>query len=106
PSLAVAPLERLLRLHPNDSSAPLAAFTLGKLQLDELGRPEEAARSFAECIRLGPPRGIREDAYARRVLALGKSGHDDQAREAAREYRTLYPQGRHLADLARWLGND
>ncbi len=105
PALAVAPLERLLELHGRDPSAPVAAFTLGKLELDDLNRPDRAARAFATCIRLGPPQTLAEDAHQRRVEALAKSGDEDGAREAARAYRKLYPGGRHLSKLERWLGD-
>lgn len=105
PSLAVEPLERLLRLHPRDPNATIAAFTLGKLELDELGHPDRAARAFAECIRLGPPRSLAQDAHARRVDALAQSGDADGARGGAREYRRLYPAGAHLPQLERWLSD-
>ena len=49
PAEAVPYLERVLRGHTRDPRAGLAAFTLGRVLLDELGRPSEAVEAFALC---------------------------------------------------------
>src|SRR5262249_30906921 len=49
-------LRRLLREYPDDPRAPLAAFTLGRLLLNELARPREAASAFRQA-QLKAPRG-------------------------------------------------
>ncbi|HET9932394.1 MAG TPA: FecR family protein [Polyangiaceae bacterium] len=80
----------------------IAAFTLGRLLLDSAGRPAEAAQAFRSCLRLAPPAAIAEDAAARLVEALARSGNRDAAQRSAREYERRYPSGRRLADVRRW----
>ncbi len=106
PAEAVAPLERILSRHAGDRRASLAAFTLGKLELDTLGRPSAAARAFERCLSLGAPRGLEEDLQARLVEARGRSGDRAGARAAAVRYRKDFPQGRHLDALEQWTDSD
>ncbi len=99
PQQATELLRRLLREHRNDARAPLAAFTLGRMLLMELGRPMEAASAFAEARRLSPSGPFAEDALAREVEAYGKAGATAQARARAEEYLRSYPQGRRAASV-------
>jgi len=100
---AEASLRQALAEHVAEPQAALAAFTLGKLLLDAEGRPAEAARAFARCLALSPPRSLAEDAWFRLADANAKSGNPAEAAAAAREYRARYPTGRHALDVARWL---
>lgn len=97
---AVAPLRRLLASHPGDPRAPLAAFTLGRVLLDELGRPREAADAFAQA-RRGT---MAEDALAREVEAWSRAGDGATARVRAEEYLKLYPGGRREKSVRRYGG--
>ena len=92
-------LRRLLREHADDPRAPLAAFTLGRLLLMELGRPAEAAATFAQVRRLSPHGPFAEDSLAREVEALGKAGLAADARARAEQYQRLYPNGRRMATV-------
>jgi transmembrane sensor len=87
-------LERLVREHAGDTRAPVAAFSLGRLLLRELRRPEEAARAFARTRALAPNGPLAEDALAREVEAWTAAGAHDRARARADEYLRLYPAGR------------
>ena len=80
-------LRKLLREHPDDPRAPLAAFTLGRLLLMELGRPAEAAAAFAQARRLSPTGPFAEDALAREVEAL-EQGRPGRGRAGARRANT------------------
>ena len=71
----------------------MAAFTLGRLKLEELGKPSEAARAFEEARRLAPKGPLAEDALAREVEAWVKAGEADKASAAATEYKKRYPRG-------------
>jgi transmembrane sensor len=102
PQQAAEMLEQAMREHPRDSRAGLAAFTLGRLELETLGRPARAARAFTQVITLGEPRGLQEDAHARLVQAHARAGAWEQAREAAARYEQLYPEGYRLQDVRRW----
>jgi outer membrane protein assembly factor BamD (BamD/ComL family) len=49
---------------------------------------------------------LAEDAHARLVEAHARAGDAEAAKSAATRYRTLYPEGRRLADVNRWIGED
>ena len=49
----------VLKGHRSDPRAPLAAFTLGRLLLMELGEPRQAAAAFADAQALAPQRAVR-----------------------------------------------
>src|SRR5262249_8117411 len=72
PADAVPYLERILGSRGSDPRAGLAAFTLGRVLLEELGRPAEAANAFARARRAGGP--LAEDALAREVEASSRAG--------------------------------
>lgn len=63
---AIPLLERIVREHPTDGRAALAAFTLGKLYGSN---PQAAASMFERAIQLGLPGGLKGDARARWVEA-------------------------------------
>jgi transmembrane sensor len=106
PAEAVRPLERLLAEHAGDPRAPLAAFTLGRVQLDALGRPREAAAAFARARSLDPHGQLAEDALAREVESWSRAGEVVRARERATEYVTRYPAGRRREAVRRHGGID
>jgi transmembrane sensor len=96
PREATGYLERLVRGHDRSPLAPLAAFTLGRVYLDQLGEPARAARAFADARRLAPDSSLAPDAMAREVEALSKAGDAAGANQRAREYAARYPGGRRL----------
>ncbi len=100
PEQATAPLRRLCDRHPGDRRAPVAAFTLGRVLLDDLGRPAEAAAAFERARLLWPRGPLAEDALAREADAWARAGHADRARAIAEQYLARYPAGRH-ADVLR-----
>jgi transmembrane sensor len=106
PEKAMAPLERVLGSHGGDSRAPLAAFTLGRTLLDQLGRPNEAALAFARARRLDSSGALAQDALAREVESWSRAGDAGTARERAEEYVARYPKGRRLKAVRRLGGLD
>jgi transmembrane sensor len=104
PEEAAAPLARIVARRPNDPRTPLAAFTLGRLELDTLGQPARAARSFKAALALGLSEPLVEDARARLVEALARAGDLEGARAAAAEYERRSPDGQRLKDVRRWIG--
>lgn len=106
PDRAVAPLQRVIADHAFDPRAPLAAFTLGRTLLEQLGRPREAARAFATARRLDRGGTLTQDALAREVESWAGAGDANQAHERALEYVRLYPQGRRLSAVRRLGGLD
>ena len=86
PAAAVPYYRRLLRAFPTDERAPVAAFTLGRVLLTQLDRPDEAADAFATSRRLAPAGALAEDAWAREVEAAARAGEAHRARSLARAY--------------------
>jgi transmembrane sensor len=103
PAEAVMPLERILLDFASDSQAPLAAFALGRLELDSLGRAGAAATAFRKALDLGIPSSLREDVRARLVEACARGGDANAARQAAAAYHAEFPNGRHSRAIEGWL---
>jgi transmembrane sensor len=101
PAEAATLLRKLLAGHERDARAPSAAFTLGWVLMNELGRPREAALAFAKAEALAPRGNLAEDAMARAVEAWYRAGELGRAKAEAERYKQTYPQGRHQATLAR-----
>ncbi len=104
PRAAVAPLERAIALHADDPRAPLAAFTLGRIHLEDLGAPRDAALAFARSRELAPDGPLAEDALAREVEAWSRAGEVETARDRARRYLERYPAGRRVTAVRRFGG--
>lgn len=96
PEEASVYLERVTKHYPRSPVAPLAAFTLGRICLDQLGQPHRAADAFALTFRLSPQGSLAQDALAREVEALSKGGREHEAYLQAQEYVKQYPDGRRL----------
>jgi transmembrane sensor len=103
PAEAVAPLEEAVRRNPADGRGAVAAFTLGRLQLDSLGDPRRAAESLLRAITIGLPPALEEDAWVRLVEARVRSKDPAGARISARAYERRFPEGRHRVEVKRWL---
>ena len=102
PADAVLPLTRLLSLHSGGPRAPIAALTLGRIEL-ELRRPSDAAAHLEQALRLGVPKGLEEDALVRLVQAYSEAGRRAESTRAGGEYARRYPQGRRSAEVQAWL---
>ncbi len=105
PGQAVPFLERVVRDHPRDDRAALAAFTLGRTLLG-LGRTEEASRAFSQVSVLAPGSALAEDALARRVEAAYRAGDRGAARRLAEQYLNAHPNGRRRATVREQGGLD
>ena len=102
PGDAEAALRKVTSQHGGDPRAPLAAFALGRLYLEQLGRPRDAARAFATARRGGGALG--EDALAREVEAWARAGEAANARAKAEEYARLFPTSPRLAAVKKLGG--
>lgn len=96
PEAAVDCLRRVLREHATSPVAPLAGFTLGRVLLERLGQPSEAAEAFALARSLKPDSSLAQDALASEVEAWSKAGRALDAFSRAQLYVQLYPAGRRL----------
>jgi transmembrane sensor len=99
PIEAVPPLDRILKEFSRDPQAPLAAFALGRLELDALDQPRRAATVLERALALGVPQSLKEDVRARLVEAHVRAGDQAAARVAARAYLREFPSGRYRAEM-------
>jgi transmembrane sensor len=100
PSEAVPYLQRIIREHPRDERAPLAAFTLGRT-LSGLGRTAEAMNMFGRVHSAWPKSPLAEDALLRQAEAASQLGDVEAARRMAEQYDRDYPKGRRRAEVRR-----
>lgn len=104
PEQAVTPLQKVLAAHSSDPRAPLAAFTLGRVELEQLGRPRDAAGAFEQARSLAPSGPLAEDALAREVEAWSRAGDATQAHDRAVQYVATFPDGRRLHAVKKFGG--
>lgn len=104
PERAPEYLRRITTEHRRDSRAPLAAFTLGRILLTQLGEPAEAQRAFALTRELAPGGALAEDALAREVESAERSGQRARAQALADEYTKRYPASKRLDAVRRQGG--
>ncbi|MCG8418875.1 MAG: FecR family protein [Proteobacteria bacterium] len=104
PRDAVAMFTRVIDEFPDDPRAALAAFTLGRVLLDDLGQPQRAARAFAQARTFAPRGPLAEDALAREVEAWSKAGRTDKARDRAGRYLQTYPDGHRIRAVKQYGG--
>lgn len=99
---ATRTLRQLTQRFPRDARAPLAAFTLGRLLLENLRQPADAARAFELARSLAGGSGaLAEDALAREVEAWRAAGDASKATARAQRYQALYPNGTHSKQVLR-----
>jgi transmembrane sensor len=99
PQRAVELLRKLCARFPHDRRAPVAAFTLGRVLLDDLGRLEEAAIAFEQASALWPSGPLAESALARAVDAYERSGRVERAESLAKLSLSRFPRGRYAHDM-------
>jgi transmembrane sensor len=105
PAEAVPYLQRIVRDHPRDERAPMAAFTLGRT-LSGLGRTREAMDMFGKVRSAWPSSALGEDALLRQAEAAAKLGDLAAAARLAELYDRDYPKGRRRAEIRRYARLD
>ena len=83
------------------SRAHLAAFTLGRTLLRELGDARSAAQSFERAYTLAPHGPLAEEALAGEVESWARCGEQSRAEQTARRYLEAFPNGRRAAEVRR-----
>ncbi|MBN2344443.1 MAG: FecR domain-containing protein [Deltaproteobacteria bacterium] len=91
PKRAVLYLNRVIRNFSSDSRRSVAAFTLGKVLVDEIGNPSAAAQAFHIAAENRSP--IAEEALAREIDAYHSAGNSIEMNKSARLYLVKYPNG-------------
>lgn len=104
PAQAEPFLRRVIERHASDPRASLAAFTLGGVLMNQLGRPREAEAAYARARALSLSDALAQDAVARQVEAAHRAGDTARARKLAIEYLDRYPNGRRINAVRRFGG--
>jgi hypothetical protein len=99
-------LRRVLREHAKDPRASLAALTLGRLLLNDLHRPAEAAAAFAQVELHAPGSPFADDALAHQAEAWQAAGQAVRAQQLASSYLNRYPAGRHARHMRALAGSE
>ena len=102
PGKALPYLMRVSKDHADDPRASLAEFTRGRILLFQMNKPAIAAEAFATARQLSPGSSLAQDALAREVEALHKSGNHSLSKIRAEEYIRRYPKGRRLDAVQRY----
>jgi len=97
--------EELLRLHPTDGRASLAAFELGRLRMDRLGDLTGAIVALERAVAMNIGPSFREDALARLVSVYAAQGKLAACKRARDRYSASYPAGVHAAAVASRCGS-
>lgn len=100
PEEAATYLRRALARHRDSPMWALAAFTLGRVLLERLGEPAEAAQAFAQARERASEAPLAEDALAREVEAWSKAGEASLAYDRAELFLRRYPNSRRLRMVA------
>ena len=104
PDAALPYLQKVVDDHVSDPRAALAAFTLGRVFLNDLGQPRAAAEMFARARELSPSGSLAPDALAREVEAWHRAGEPGLAHARAEEYVRLYRGGQREAAVREYGG--
>jgi transmembrane sensor len=94
PEHAVGPLRIIMRNFKKDPKAGLAAYTLGRLYLEQLSSPREATAAFDEALALGLPDALVEAFKVKLIRSLILQD-DARGNTLASEYLRRYPNGRY-----------
>jgi transmembrane sensor len=104
PEAALPYLERVVDDHARDSRAPVAAFTLGGVLMQQLGRARDAEVAYGKARALSLHSSLAQDALARQVEAAHRAGDATRARALATEYLQQFPAGRRIKAVRRFGG--
>ncbi len=85
---AVESYRSLRRHYPESAEAHTVLVTLGQIELNRLGQPAQALRSFSAYLRTGGP--LAQEASQGRIRALQALGHRSRERAAIRSYLRRY----------------
>jgi TolA-binding protein len=99
---AATAYEALLKRHPSDARAGLAAFELGRVRMDQLGDLRGAVSALERASTSAP--GFREDALARLVRAYASLGDSARCERTAKTYLASYPNGVHAGAVRNACG--
>lgn len=98
---AAASYRRLRQLHPGSAEAHTVLVALGQLQLDRLGDPRAASRSFSAYLAGGG--ALSQEAHYGKIRALRALGARPEERAAIEQYLARHPSGEDAPSLRKRL---
>ena len=98
---AASAYEELLERFPNDRTAGLAAFELGRLRMDSLKDLPGATVAFERVAMTSAATPFREEALARLTQAYSELGQLAECGRAKTRYLKSYPDGAHEAAVSK-----
>jgi ferric-dicitrate binding protein FerR (iron transport regulator) len=106
PEEALELLRRLLERHGDDPRAPYTSFIMGRVLLEELHRPRDAAAAFARVAMIDVNTPLAQDALAREVESWSRAGNKQRASERAAAYIERYPGGARVEEVRRYSASE
>lgn len=95
----------LLRKHPDDARAQVAALELGRLEMEKGGDPGAAESALETASSASPGSSVHEDALARLVEVYAQKGDMTACKKAKAQYLATYPKGVHAAQVRSRCGS-
>jgi tetratricopeptide (TPR) repeat protein len=88
---AVGAYSRLVESYPSSPEARSARVSMGSIQLDHLGRPQDAIRNFDAYLNQAPRGPLAPEAAYGRARSLRKLGRQHEERAALESFLERYP---------------
>lgn len=96
-------LKSIVRKFPNHPAVGMAALTLGKIRLDNLHQPKSAVHAFKRALASNSlPPSLQEQALARCVEALYRSGDIKSTQAMSNMYHRRFPNGAWSSWVENW----
>jgi transmembrane sensor len=97
-------LEQLAQVEARDhgTKGAIAAFTAGRIWMDDLGDHTAAAAAFERALTPSLPASLQEGALARAIECFARSRQHERAKALAAEYLRAFPDGLHRASVEDW----
>jgi len=96
---AVVALEQIVRDHSDDARAPLAAFELGRLRMDEVSDLRGATQALELSLALNPKAQFAEEALMRLTKAYDARGLPAPCVHARDDYLARFPAGAYVESV-------
>jgi TolA-binding protein len=96
---AVVALEQIVRDHSDDARAPLAAFELGRLRMDEVSDLRGATQALELSLALAPKAQFAEEALMRLTKAYDARGLPAPCVHARDDYLARFPAGAYVESV-------
>ena len=101
---AAAAYEQVIVEHPDSSESTMCLVPLAQIQLERLGRPQQALVSFREYAARAPAGPLLEEAEWGEAGALGALGRTDGERQTLQRFLEHHPGSLYASQASERLG--